>query len=215
MTSECPEDYNKGTLSNNKLNLLNNVTVGIINMSLLFYFLYNIFAKSYLPNYGTAILLAVLSAIALLYVVFNFFLKGINYKEYTNAIRNNTDGDKAAINEYTKNDIVFRIGNAVKMLFIGIITLLASIGFFKYYGSILKNHDKIPRFDSFFMLIIFSLMAQSMYIGSLQSTYLKELITKYVSNTYRSIIIFGILNFINIIFLGSMYIELKYKPTDG
>ena len=58
-------------------------------------------------------------------------------------------------------------------------------------------------------------MAQSMYIGSLQSTYLKELITKYVSNTYRSIIIFGILNFINIIFLGCMYIELKYKPTDG
>ena len=203
----------KGTLSNDKLNLLNNVTVGIINMSLLFYFLYNIFAKSYLPNYGTAILLAVLSAIALLYVAFNFFLRGINNEEYKRALKDGTSTGN--IEKYGEDDIVFRRGNAVKMLFIGIITLLASVGFFKYYGSILKNHDKIPRFDSFFMLIIFSLMAQSMYIGSLQSTYLKELITKYVSNTYRSIIIFGILNFINIIFLGCMYIELKYKPTDG
>ena len=203
----------KGTLSNDKLNLLNNVTVGIINMSLLFYFLYNIFAKSYLPNYGTAILLAVLSAIALLYVAFNFFLRGINNEEYKRALKDGTSTGN--IEKYGEDDIVFRRGNAVKMLFIGIITLLASVGFFKYYGSILKNHDKIPRFDSFFMLIIFSLMAQSMYIGRLQSTYLKELITKYVSNTYGSLIIFGILNFINIIFLGCMYIELKYKPTDG
>ena len=215
MSSAYLENYNKGTLSNNNLNLLNNVSLGIINISLLFYFLYNISAKSYLPNYGTAILLAVLSAIALLYVCFNFFLRGINYKEYKNAITNTTTENIDAINKYKQNDIAFRIGNAGKMLYIGIITLLAAVLFFKHYGSILKNHDKIPRFDSFFMLIIFSLMAQSMYIGSLQSTYLKELISKYVSNTYRSLIIFGILNFINLIFLGSMYIELTYKPTDG
>lgn len=211
-------DVMKLEFSNKESTILNRYVLGIINISMLMFFIYNIFSKTYLPDSGTGIFLAIISGLAVIYVAVNIFVGGIDYETVKNMVNTVTMQDinlPSNIGKIKKDELIFRMVNAGKMFYISVITTFAAALFFKYTDLINEYHDKIYRFDSFFMMIMFSVLAQSMYIGSLQSTYLKELISKYTSNSYRSLILFAILNVINLIFLASMYVELKFTPTDG
>ena len=101
------------------------------------------------------------------------------------------------------------------MGYISLVTTALSVIFFKYNDIISKHHSSIPSFDSFFMFVIFSVMSQIIYLSGLHFDYTKQILKKYLNSSYRSLMIFGILNLFNLLFVTSMFSELMFMPTDG
>ena len=133
----------------------------------------------------------------------------------TLTMRNIANDKEVALNKARKEYFIFRMINSAKLFYISIITIALSVLFFKYNNLIQEHHSTIPNFDLFFGLIVFSLLSQTIYATSVHFTYIKELIDKYLSVSYRSLLLFAILNFLNFLFIVAMYSELQLMPTDG
>ena len=207
-------------VNNKETDILNRFTLGIMNTSLVLFFVYTLFSSQYLPNGGTGVFLAIISGLALIYVSVNVFIAGVNMRAVKNMVSTVTfqDVEKDIPGDFgkaKKEYFIFRLINSAKMFYILIITTALSVLFFKYKDIINIHHSTIPNFDTFFILIIFSILAQSIYTTSMHFTYVKEIVSKYLSVSYRSLISFGILNFINFLFILTMYSELRFMPTSG
>ena len=211
-------DIIKNRISNRQTDILNRYVLGITNVTLMLLLIYNIFSKQYLPNSGTAVIMAIISALAIIYVSVNMFIDGLNMydvKNMINAVTMQNISTERELNKARKEYSIFKMINSAKMFYISIITTALSVLFFKYNDIILNHHSTIPYFDTFFLLVIFSIMAQTVYTTSIHFTYTKEIIEKYLKVSYRSLMTFGILNFINLLFIVSMFTELQFMPTDG
>ena len=205
--------------SDKQTNILNRFTLGVMNTLLIFFFLYNLFSKQYLPNSGTGIVFAIISGFAMMYISINVFIGGINKKAIqgiTDALLMKLDdtNKQAVISKAKKQYSVYRMLNSAKMGYLSLITTALSVMFFKYNDTINEHHSSIPSFDSFFMFVSFSIMSQVIYLSSLHFNY-TETFKKYLDSSYRSLIIFGIINFFNLLFVLSMFSELIFMPTDG
>ena len=156
----------------------------------------------------------------MMYIATNVFIGGINYKALENVSKSmlmmNVDyNDKTLVTKAKKEYFVYRMVNSAKMGYISVVTTALSAIFFKYKDIIKKHHSTIPRFDSFFMFVIFSIMSQTIYLSGLHFEYTKGILQKYFYSSYRSLMVFAILNVLNLLFVISMFSELRFMPTDG
>jgi hypothetical protein len=206
--------------NNNQTNLINRFVLGVINTSLVLFLIYTISTLSYLPQSGTGVVMAIIAGLSIIYVSLNMFTSGVNFKNIKNMVNTVTMQDmtqdrQTILNKANKENFIFRMVNSAKLFYVSIISIALSILFFKYNDVIMKHHSTIPNFDTFFILIIMSIMSQTIYITSVHFTYIKEMVEKYLSVSYRSLLSFAILNFINLLFVIAMYSELQFMPTDG
>jgi hypothetical protein len=204
---------------NNKGKILTSITLTMINTLLLLLFFYNLFSSSYLPQQGTGILLSIIVGCALIFIFINIFIKGfsVNGKSILDVFFKNNpikglDNESKMMSEI----LIFRIFNSLKMLFIVAIGTALSVMFFKYYEIIDNYHSKIPSFDMFFNLTIFSLLAQSVYLSTGHFVYNTNTNLKdYFGTTTTSFLGFTLLNIITILFVVSMWTELVFSITNG
>ena len=200
--------------------ILNRFTLGVLNTLMILLFIYTLFSSQYLPESGTGVVLSIISAFAIMYVAINVFIGGINVQTIKNMIKSLlmmdvTNDNMLQAATAKKEFFIFRMLNSAKMFYVAIISTALSVMFFKYMDLIKIHHSSIPKFDSFFTFIIFSLMSQTIYLSGMHFTYTKEILKKYLNTSYRSVLIFGILNLINLLFVASMFSELMFMPTDG
>lgn len=211
---------------NNKSKILNSITLSMINVLLLLVFFYNLFSQNYLPNQGTGILFSIITGLTLIFIIINIFIRNISLNQVTNvlgsikdkALGTNTQSQENIMKKIGLDTelLIFRILNSIKMLFITIICILLSIIFFRYDKNINAYHANIPSFDTFFMVLVFSLVAQTIYITTGHFTYnASETIQKYFGTSVTSFLTFTILNVINLFFVMAMYSELRFSITDG
>ena len=205
--------------SDKQTNILNRFTLGVMNTLLIFFFIYNLFSKQYLPNSGTGVVFAIISGFAMMYIAINVFIGGINKRAISGITKAlmmtyNDNNEQAVISKAKRQYSVYRMLNSAKMGYISLITTALSVMFFKYNDTINDHHSSIPSFDSFFIFVSFSIMSQVIYLSSLHFNY-AETFKKYLDSSYRSLIIFGILNFFNLLFVISMFSQLIFMPTDG
>lgn len=204
---------------NNKGKILTSITLSMINTLLLLLFFYNLFSSSYLPQQGTAILLSIIIGCALIFIFINIFIKGfsVNGKSILDVFFKNNplkglDNESKMISEI----LIFRIFNSLKMLFVVVIGTALSVMFFKYYEIIDNYHSKIPSFDTFFNLTIFSLLTQSIYLTTGHFVYNKNNTLKdYFGTSTTSFLAFTLLNIITVLFVISMWTELVFSITNG
>ena len=206
--------------SDKQTNIFNRFTLGVMNTLLIFFFIYNLFSKQYLPNSGTGIVLSIISGFAMMYIATNIFIGGINkkaLKDISKALMMEKieDNETSAMTKAKKEYFIYRMLNSAKMGYISLVTTALSVIFFKYNDIISEHHSSIPSFDSFFMFVIFSVMSQIIYLSGLHFDYTKQILKKYLNSSYRSLMIFGILNLCNLLFVTSMFSELMFMPTDG
>ena len=155
----------------------------------------------------------------MMYIAINVFIGGINKRAISGITKAlmmtyNDNNEQAVISKAKRQYSVYRMLNSAKMGYISLITTALSVMFFKYNDTINDHHSSIPSFDSFFIFVSFSIMSQVIYLSSLHFNY-AETFKKYLDSSYRSLIIFGILNFFNLLFVISMFSQLIFMPTDG
>lgn len=206
--------------NNNQTNLINRFVLGVINTSLVLFLIYTISTLSYLPQSGTGVVMAIIAGLSIIYVSLNMFTSGVNFKNIKNMFNTVTMQDitqdrQMMLNKANKENFIFRMINSAKLFYVSIISIALSILFFKYNDVIMRHHSTIPNFDTFFILILLSILSQTIYTTSVHFTFIKEAVDKYLSVSYRSLMLFAILNVINFLFVIAMYSELQFMPTDG
>lgn len=192
------------------VNIIQSVSIGVINVLLLLLVCFNLFGSGYLPNQGTGVSLIIIGVLGTLFIS-SMLIQNINVSEIKNIF--------SAI----KTGTVKQLGDVSKVILLDMIRLLKvfsllpiiffmSYLFLTYTGEIEKYHTSLPSFDLFFNLIVFSILAQFAYISAGSSNVIHN---KLFKPNISSIMIFAILNIINGAMVIAMWADLVLFKTDG
>lgn len=186
--------------------IIQSISIGVINILLLLLVCYNLFGSGYLPNQGTGISLIIIGVLGALFVS-SMLIRNFNLSEISRVFSALVNGTTGQLGDSSKL-LLYDIIKLSKVFSILPILFFMSYLFLTYTVEIQKYHTYLPNFDTFFNLLIFSIFVQFSYITS-------SSMMKMLQPSTSSIMIFAILNIINALMVIGMWADLTLFKTDG
>ena len=201
--------------------IIDNVTLSSITTLLLLVFFYDLFSSSYLPNNGTGIIFIIISCLSALFIMTNLFLGPTPIQNLTSILKSQTNLitsslSTTGVSSFMENTKLYKLFTSAKLLMMVPLFVFLSYIFSKYSSIIDTHHTTLPNFDGFFTFIMFSLITQILYINGVHhDNKINQTIRQQVPPSIQSIIVFAIINVVNLMMVLGMWSNLKFSITDG